>query len=69
MLVSGHATNVTLIGHLVGPGDLIVHDALAHDSILQGCRLSGATRRPFAHNDSAALDGCWPASATSTAGC
>ncbi|WP_284706031.1 aminotransferase class I/II-fold pyridoxal phosphate-dependent enzyme [Streptomyces malaysiensis] len=50
-LVSGHATNVTAIGHLVGPRDLVVHDALAHDSILQGCALSGAARRPFAHND------------------
>ncbi|SDN20703.1 8-amino-7-oxononanoate synthase [Streptomyces sp. cf386] len=55
-MVSGHATNVTVIGHLVGPGDLIVHDALAHDSVLQGCRLSGATRRPFPHNDAGALD-------------
>ena len=50
-LVSGHATNVTAIGHIVGPEDLIVHDSLVHDSILQGCALSGATRRPFAHND------------------
>ncbi len=50
-LVSGHATNVTAIGHLVGKGDLVLHDALAHDSILQGCTLSGAARRPFAHND------------------
>ncbi len=56
VLVSGHATNVTTIGHLVGPEDLIVHDALAHDSILQGARLSGATRRPFPHNDAVALD-------------
>ncbi|MFI1062238.1 type I polyketide synthase [Streptomyces spororaveus] len=55
-LANGHATNVTVIGHLVGPGDLIVHDALAHDSILQGCKLSGATRRPFPHNDATALD-------------
>ncbi|AQT71281.1 type I polyketide synthase [Streptomyces sp. fd1-xmd] len=55
-LPNGHATNVTVIGHLAGPGDLVVHDALAHDSILQGCRLSGATRRPFPHNDAAALD-------------
>ncbi|MEV7417390.1 aminotransferase class I/II-fold pyridoxal phosphate-dependent enzyme [Streptomyces sp. NPDC089919] len=55
-LANGHATNVTVIGHLVGPGDLVLHDALAHDSILQGCRLSGATRRPFPHNDAAALD-------------
>jgi 8-amino-7-oxononanoate synthase len=55
-LVSGHATNVTVIGHLLGPDDLVVHDALAHDSVLQGCRLSGATRRPFPHGDLAALD-------------
>ncbi|WP_411103283.1 aminotransferase class I/II-fold pyridoxal phosphate-dependent enzyme [Streptomyces sp. cmx-4-9] len=55
-LVSGHATNVTAIGHLVGPGDLVVHDALAHDSILQGCLLSGAARRPFAHNDTEQLE-------------
>ncbi|MFE5626558.1 aminotransferase class I/II-fold pyridoxal phosphate-dependent enzyme [Streptomyces virginiae] len=55
-LVSGHATNVTAIGHLVGAGDLVLHDALAHDSILQGCTLSGAARRPFAHNDAGALE-------------
>ncbi|MBJ8345782.1 type I polyketide synthase [Antrihabitans sp. YC2-6] len=55
-LVSGHATNVTVIGHIVGPDDLVIHDALAHDSILQGCKLSGATRRPFPHNDIDALD-------------
>ncbi|MEV7616646.1 aminotransferase class I/II-fold pyridoxal phosphate-dependent enzyme [Streptomyces sp. NPDC089799] len=55
-LVSGHATNVTAIGHLVGAGDLVLHDALAHDSILQGCALSGAARRPFAHNDTGQLE-------------
>ena len=55
-LVSGHATNVTVIGHVVGAGDLILHDALAHDSIIQGAKLSGAKRRPFPHNDWAALD-------------
>jgi 8-amino-7-oxononanoate synthase len=55
-LVSGHATNVTVIGHLLGEGDLVIHDSLAHDSIMQGCKLSGATRRPFPHNDPAALD-------------
>ena len=56
VFVSGHATNVTTIGHLMGPGDLIVHDILAHNSILQGARLSGATCRGFAHNDWHALD-------------
>lgn len=56
VFVSGHATNVTTIGHLLGPEDLIVYDALAHNSILQGAQLSGATRRAFAHNDWLALD-------------
>nr|WP_228498002.1 type I polyketide synthase [Plantibacter sp. VKM Ac-2876] len=55
-MVSGHATNVSVIGHLVEPGDLIVHDSLAHDSIIQGAKLSGATRRSFPHNDLRALD-------------
>ena len=50
-LSGGHATNETVIGHLFGPGDLILHDALAHNSIIQGAILSGARRRPFAHND------------------
>ena len=54
--VSGHATNVTTIGHLFGPKDLIVHDALIHNSTLQGAQLSGARRLSFAHNDAQALD-------------
>ena len=48
---SGHATNESVIGHMFGPGDLILHDALVHNSIIQGCKLSGATRRAFPHND------------------
>lgn len=56
VLVSGHATNVTVIGHVAGAGDLVLHDALAHDSIIQGAKLSGAKRRPFPHNDWEALD-------------
>ena len=56
VFVSGHATNVTTIGHLFGPRDLIVHDVLAHNSILQGARLSDATCRGFAHNDWRELD-------------
>lgn len=56
VLTSGHATNVTVIGHLVEAGDLIIHDALAHNSIVEGATLSGAMRRPFPHNDAAALD-------------
>ncbi len=55
-MVSGHATNVTVIGHLFGPRDLIVHDALAHNSVVQGAILSGAKRLSFPHNDWQALD-------------
>jgi 8-amino-7-oxononanoate synthase len=54
--VSGHGTNETTLGHLFGPGDLILHDALAHNSIVQGAILSGARRRAFPHNDWEALD-------------
>lgn len=50
VFVGGHSTNETTVGHLFGPGDLILHDALAHNSIVQGCILSGAHRRPFPHN-------------------
>ena len=51
VFVGGHSTNETVIGHLFGSGDLILHDALSHNSILQGAILSGARRRPFPHND------------------
>ncbi len=54
---SGHATNVSVIGHLFGPEDLVLYDAYAHNSIVQGATLSGARRRPFAHNDFEAVDG------------
>jgi len=55
VLVSGHSTNVAVLGHLFGPEDLIVHDSLAHDSIITGARLSGARRLAFPHNDLTAL--------------
>jgi 8-amino-7-oxononanoate synthase len=56
VFVSGHATNVTSIGHLFGPRDLVLHDELIHNSTLQGIQLSGARRLPFPHNDWQALD-------------
>jgi 8-amino-7-oxononanoate synthase len=54
--VSGHGTNVSVLGKLFGPRDLIVHDALAHNSIQLGAQLSGAARRAFAHNDPASCE-------------
>ena len=50
-MVSGHATNVTTIGALVGPPDLVILDALAHNSVTEGARLSGARRLVMPHND------------------
>ncbi|GMG80804.1 pyridoxal phosphate-dependent aminotransferase family protein [Paralimibaculum aggregatum] len=51
VFVSGHATNVTGIGALMGPQDLILHDALAHNSVTVGAQLSGAARLTMPHND------------------
>lgn len=56
VFVSGHATNVTAIGHLFGSRDLVLHDALIHNSVLQGIQLAGAHRLPFPHKDWEALD-------------
>src|SRR5262245_13433332 len=55
VFVSGHATNVATLGELLGPKDLILADALIHNSVLIGAELSGAARRSFPHNDLAAL--------------
>ena len=56
VFTAGHATNVTTIGHLFGPDDLVMHDELIHDSALQGIKLSGASRRAFRHDDPAHLE-------------
>jgi 8-amino-7-oxononanoate synthase len=56
VFVSGYATNVTTIGHLMRAKDLVLHDAVIHNSVVVGAELSGATRRPFAHNDLDSLE-------------
>ncbi|UUO06408.1 aminotransferase class I/II-fold pyridoxal phosphate-dependent enzyme [Blastopirellula sp. J2-11] len=56
VFVGGHSTNETTIGHLMNPGDLILHDELSHNSLIQGCILSGAQRRSFRHNDHEAAE-------------
>ena len=55
-MVSGHGTNQAILRTLVGPGDLIAVDQLAHNSIYEGIRLSGAAHVTFPHNDHAWLD-------------
>lgn len=56
VMVSGHATNVSVLRTLLGPEDLVVTDALAHNSLIEGARLSGATRLTCPHNDYDWLD-------------
>lgn len=56
VFVSGHTTNVSTISALMGPQDLVLHDRLIHNSILQGALASGAKRLAFPHNNTEALD-------------
>lgn len=56
VLVGGHSTNVTFVGNFCNEHDLILYDALCHNSITQGCELSKAATKGFPHNDFAALE-------------
>ena len=53
---SGYLANIGIIPALVGRGDLVVIDALAHACQWSGARLAGATIQSFTHNDVADLD-------------
>jgi len=52
---SGYLANAGIVPALVGPGDLILIDELAHSSMHTGARLSGAAIMAFRHNDTAHL--------------
>lgn len=53
---SGYAANLGLLSAVAGRGDTVVCDELAHASIIDGIRLSGANRYSFAHNDVDSLE-------------
>lgn len=53
---SGFSTAVGCLPAIVGSGDTVVLDKLAHASLIDGARLSGATLRVFPHNDVDKLD-------------
>ena len=48
---SGTLANIGIIPALIGKGDLVLVDALAHASLFSGAMLSGARLRRFRHND------------------
>jgi len=53
---SGYLANLGIIPSLVGPGDLVAVDELAHACIQAGAKLSGAEVAVFRHNDVAHLE-------------
>ncbi len=52
---SGYLANIGLIPALIEAGGLVYADRLCHASLLDGCRLSGASFRVFRHRDVAHL--------------
>jgi 8-amino-7-oxononanoate synthase len=48
---TGFMANMGAICGLAAEGDLILYDAFCHASIIDACRASGATFKPFRHND------------------
>ncbi|WP_323761350.1 8-amino-7-oxononanoate synthase [Maricaulis sp.] len=52
---SGYLANLAITPALVGKGDIVFVDSLAHACLHAGARLSGARVETFPHNDMAAL--------------
>jgi glycine C-acetyltransferase/8-amino-7-oxononanoate synthase len=53
---TGYMANIGTICSLVSSGDLVICDRLNHASIIDGCRLSGATFRVYPHRDTVKLE-------------
>ncbi|PST82980.1 8-amino-7-oxononanoate synthase [Pedobacter yulinensis] len=53
---SGYDANLGLLSSLLQRGDTVITDELIHASLIDGARLSLATRQRFAHNEPMALE-------------
>jgi len=53
---SGYDANLGLLSCVPQRGDTVIHDELAHASIIDGIRLSNAKRYSFKHNDLKSLE-------------
>lgn len=53
---SGYAANLGLLSSLLRPGDFVFSDAMNHASLIDGMRLSGATKVIYPHSDVAYLE-------------
>jgi 8-amino-7-oxononanoate synthase len=56
VFATGYQANVGVISSVAGKGDTVILDRLAHASMVDGAKLSGAQVRVFRHNDPAHLD-------------
>lgn len=56
VFIGGHPANVSTISHLFATDDVVLCDALMHNSAVQGAEFSGARRLTFPHNDWRTLD-------------
>lgn len=56
VFTTGHQTNLSVIGALGGPQDVVLIDADSHASIYDACRQSTAQILRFRHNDPADLE-------------
>ena len=54
---SGYAANIGLLSSLLRRGDVVFSDALNHASLIDGIRLSGATKVIYPHCDLVSLEG------------
>jgi 8-amino-7-oxononanoate synthase len=54
LFTSGYTANLAVMTSLAGRGERVVLDRLAHASLIDGARLSGATLKRYVHADAAA---------------